>query len=702
MTDGHFTLDVDPDGLRAVAERIGRLREHLRQKGTAARQVPGDIGERWTGDAATGVKAEMTGIGDLMHDLQTRLQPVAAELRTLAGHYDDALARLPGLNQRWQAAHDDYAAAVRSADTAADRAGEDPANDRQDTQRARNNAVGDAAEDRRKTLHALETDVAYMKLWLRQETAKLAAVMVTSEPIGVTDDQIEQWRAGQAPVLDRAGLLGGLGLMGQRMQLLAEQELEAERAEKREEAEDDVEALQDALEDGDPEAVNAALESIAGRSDDDIYSEQLVDLLGPGGVQDLYLQIDQGLKDSTLYFEEIWPSLEGFNNTVANGISQQPDDEFADFVEDWMDEDYGPKMWALIAASDQADGRVNAIALAYHSEVYNASLSDAGGMPGLYPQAYNYAYGDEDMLAQWDDRSSGADLADVLEHASDEHVDDLLFRMLNVQTDGGTMNEDDYQHIADLYGETLLALRDRHLAALEESDGARPDLLMRLLEDRYRNTDSQYFDPIRPYLADLVNNPEWALWYLNNSRDGFVDASTFKDLIDESGADVNELIATMTTYQIQRGDDPEQVATNLGLLLRSQDLLGDGIKLDGVLKSLAESAISATLGSNPLTGPAMGVFNALLSEIQRLEEADQSLDDAMSKNAVQEIYAFTIYTQVHGGPPPGFDAYVEREGLQDDERAINLYMQHLEEQGGEVWEELQNLTTLIDESRDEE
>ncbi len=708
MSEKHFSIDCDPDGLREVAHRMGTLKDHLDTKAGTVKGTPGEIGDGWTGDAATSIKTEMTGLGTHMGGFADKLQPVIAGLRSLARDYDEALARLPGLNKKWNQAQTDYDNAVSAADNQRQRTLDELQKDgpvnggiRNELDDVRSGQVSEAAGARQTAQHNLEIDFGYMVQHLGMRTRALADTLADSGPIPISSDQLANWRATGDAGLDHSGITATLKLTGDREAQELEEEIALLHSQAREEVKADLEDLNEALDDGDPEAIQDALDEIGANADDPIYSQELVDELGADGVQDLYVKINDNLTNSTLYMEDLWPHLQGFNDAIANGISQKNDEEMAEFLEAFMEKDYGPKTWALIASSEYADGRVNAAAIAYYSEVYNASLSNMGGMPGLFPQVFNYAYGDNDMLDQWDANSSGSDLADILEEASKEHRDDLMFRLLNVQVDGGTMNEDDFQHIASLYGEMLVALKDRHLDALQDSVGARPDLLMEMLEWRNRNLGNpQYTDPIAPYLAELVNDPEWALWYLNNARDGFVPASTFKDLIDESGTKPEDLIASMTTYQIQRGDNPEQVATNLGLLMRQQDLLGDDIKWGGVLKSVAESLVSAG-AKTPLTGPTLGVFNALLSEIQRLEKADQDLDGAMTKNAVQEVFAFSIYTQVHGGPPPGFEEFVERENLGDNDRAVNLYIQHLEEQGGPVWHEIEKYITNIDESRDE-
>ena len=81
MSEKHFSIDCDPDGLREVANRMGTLKDHLDTKAGTVKGTPGEIGDGWTGDAATSIKQEITGLGTHMSGFADKLQPVIAGLR---------------------------------------------------------------------------------------------------------------------------------------------------------------------------------------------------------------------------------------------------------------------------------------------------------------------------------------------------------------------------------------------------------------------------------------------------------------------------------------------------------------------------------------------------------------------------------------------------------------------------------------------
>lgn len=123
----HFDLDVDPGAVRAVATRLRHAATTLDARGRAAGRTPGQIGERWTGQAARSVTAEMSALGDRLGESSTRVGEAVDALVTLAEHYRHALDRLPGLNRRWDDAVADHRSALR--DIARD---QEKANDRGD------------------------------------------------------------------------------------------------------------------------------------------------------------------------------------------------------------------------------------------------------------------------------------------------------------------------------------------------------------------------------------------------------------------------------------------------------------------------------------------------------------------------------------------------------------------------------------------
>jgi uncharacterized protein YukE len=115
---GHYTLDIHPDDLRRASKAVSRLAEHSDSKGRTVTGTPGEIGDQWTGKAATSIKAEMTGLGHTISAFTAKLDACKGALDALADDYDEARVKLDDLNQRWQAAQDAYSSAVTKADSA--------------------------------------------------------------------------------------------------------------------------------------------------------------------------------------------------------------------------------------------------------------------------------------------------------------------------------------------------------------------------------------------------------------------------------------------------------------------------------------------------------------------------------------------------------------------------------------------------------
>ena len=58
-----FHLQVDVESLRAAQHGLQRLAEHLATVATTTTRIPADVGDGWTGPAATAMKAELVGLG---------------------------------------------------------------------------------------------------------------------------------------------------------------------------------------------------------------------------------------------------------------------------------------------------------------------------------------------------------------------------------------------------------------------------------------------------------------------------------------------------------------------------------------------------------------------------------------------------------------------------------------------------------------
>lgn len=685
----HYSLDIDPDGLKSAKQWLGSVSNHLHSKGVTVAGTSAEIGDQWTGDAAVSITGEMSGLGALMKSpLATDLDAIATAVGTLEGHYRTALDEgLPDLNRRWREADQAYQDAVDAADASYDR------NTRTEPgERPLNGAIRDAIDE----------DYEELRTFLREKTRDLSTALVDHTPVDVPPSALEAYQAnGTYPPLpfDHSALLGDLGVTSQYLQ----EQLEAKQEEACAEAEDDVEALREALDEGDPEAINAALAAIGENEDDPFYPGQLIDLLGPEGVLDLYNQVEDAVSHYATTVEDVQEDLLAFNDTIAAGIESLDDPAFAQFSADFTFQDYSARIWALIAASDNAKGRINAVAITQFGEVYNGPPT--AGEPTLIPHIFHFAYDLEatDLLDQWDERSSGEDLADVFTHYDEEQRDRILQNLLNIQTDGGTLNDDDWQVLANLYGETLSAFRDRGNAVVGTEGATYPsDEIEDLLEYAHHSSDPLYWDAYRDHLEGVVTDPQFLTWYLEDVMEDGISHRGLTDALRTVDADAEDLMEQIIETRVAAGDNPDAIAEMIGYLLKTEELLGAEIELGGVLKSIVESAIGAGV-KHPLTGPTLGVFNALLSEINRLEQLDASWDEAMGDNAQHNLLGFALYVKIYGVPPE-FDAWLERTGRgdADDPEAIIDFFQEQKADGTPLYDDINELVVLIDESRDEE
>ena len=199
MSD-HFTLDVDPSRLRAVAAQLDELSAHVRTKAGRVSATPDEIGDRWQGRAAASVKQNMSALGAQMDRYDERFHQAATALRGLAGEYEHALeVKVPELNRRYAAAQTDYDTAVGRADgehraATGDLSGPGTRAVRAELDQVRSLAVSGASEDRRQAWHALEVDFGHYKELLRQKTRAASDALASAVVVEVSDAQVEEFR----------------------------------------------------------------------------------------------------------------------------------------------------------------------------------------------------------------------------------------------------------------------------------------------------------------------------------------------------------------------------------------------------------------------------------------------------------------------------------------------------------------------------
>lgn len=116
-----FRLDVDVDSLRAAQHGLQRLAEHLATVATTTDRIPADIGDGWTGPAATAMKAELVGLGIQRTGFAPRFHDAAMALRTFADAAETFQTQtLPQYIRRWDEAESGAKSAYDKADRAYD------------------------------------------------------------------------------------------------------------------------------------------------------------------------------------------------------------------------------------------------------------------------------------------------------------------------------------------------------------------------------------------------------------------------------------------------------------------------------------------------------------------------------------------------------------------------------------------------------
>jgi uncharacterized protein YukE len=219
----HYHLDIHPDDLRKASKTVSRLAEHCDAKGRTVTGTPGEIGDQWTGQAATSIKAEMTGLGRVMTGFVAKLDACKGALDGLADDYDDAKTKLVSLNKRWQDAQDAYTAAVNKADSDQRTANQNAnAGDKPPTQADKDQIAGDhtRAVNAAKTAHTtaiggLDQEFQDLKDHLQRQTTSAGGKLASNGvPIPVPPGTIEAYQHGYYyPVtLDHSALESGLAL----------------------------------------------------------------------------------------------------------------------------------------------------------------------------------------------------------------------------------------------------------------------------------------------------------------------------------------------------------------------------------------------------------------------------------------------------------------------------------------------------------
>ncbi len=213
----HYSIDVDPQPLRHVQRAYSTLSNHLHTKGGQARQTPGDIGDDWTGWAATSVKGEMTALGGLMRTSSVDFDSAATAAKELAEAYDEALTDVATLNTRYRSAVEEYDAEVKRIDGRQERAIDDVTKDGHvneaiinDIESGYQSQKSGAAETKQKTIDKLDGDYDDIVRRLRRKTRATSRALNDATQVKVSTEIVAVWHQtgghpSQPPLVPSAG-----------------------------------------------------------------------------------------------------------------------------------------------------------------------------------------------------------------------------------------------------------------------------------------------------------------------------------------------------------------------------------------------------------------------------------------------------------------------------------------------------------------
>ncbi|NUS52590.1 MAG: hypothetical protein HOQ22_16310 [Nocardioidaceae bacterium] len=146
---GHFQLDVQPELVRAVHRTYASIASALKHEAGQVTGTPHEIGDDWTGQAATKVKGDMTALGGLLTTFHGHFDTAAKALTTLARAYDQGLEDLHSLNQQWSKATSTCADALDAYDRQQDQDVRDLTQDGRRSSRFEHEELADIYADKR-------------------------------------------------------------------------------------------------------------------------------------------------------------------------------------------------------------------------------------------------------------------------------------------------------------------------------------------------------------------------------------------------------------------------------------------------------------------------------------------------------------------------------------------------------------------------
>jgi hypothetical protein len=198
---GHFTLNVDPDGIDAAGAGLIELGSHLTSRATEIKSTNGEIPESdWKGGARTSVMAEVEGLGNQAAKFGPMFTNAGQALKTLATTARTAEdVTLKSLNSRWDGAQTTYNDAVSKAGTAYGQAMRDidpsatPGERklaREDAVEARNGANSTAYTDRTNTENKLTGEYQTLVTDLQTAFTNASKTLTDNTIVAVPDSTV--------------------------------------------------------------------------------------------------------------------------------------------------------------------------------------------------------------------------------------------------------------------------------------------------------------------------------------------------------------------------------------------------------------------------------------------------------------------------------------------------------------------------------
>lgn len=187
----HYSLDVDPGGVRTASSRLRRAGAELESQASRVESTAAGWASGWRGDTATAATTEASGMATLLARGAGALEAATGALDRLAEAYEEALeVTVPSLERRREAALSARAAAVSAAHRAYSSgvagAGPDDDDAVAAAGAARASALAGAAAEQTAALRQLDAEFEQIAEDLRARTRSAGAQLAADPPVPVS------------------------------------------------------------------------------------------------------------------------------------------------------------------------------------------------------------------------------------------------------------------------------------------------------------------------------------------------------------------------------------------------------------------------------------------------------------------------------------------------------------------------------------